>query len=94
MSALLKKLFFSSVIFFAAIWFGQLYLNGKPIAVRLTSLVGTPPKYEIIHDAKQDAANLASIASQKIPVWFRQARVGIATWLYPSVTGKTQPPRN
>lgn len=94
MPPLIKKLVFVSFVSFAAILFGQLYFNGKPIASRVTALVGAPPKYEIIHDTKQDMAGFTATAVQKIPVWFHKARVGIATWLYPSVTGKTQPPRN
>ena len=86
----LKKLLFLAVVSAGAMLFGQFYLNGRPIADRLSKAVGQPVGYEIVEDTTADAANYAKVLGRKIPVWFTQGRVKLAKWLYPSVAGPSQ----
>ena len=81
----LKKLLFVCVIAVGAMLFGQLYFNGRPISARLSEKVGQPQGYEIVADTKADASYYGQALGRKIPVWFTQARVTVAKWLYPNV---------
>lgn len=91
----LKRVLLVAAIAVVAMLFGQLYYNGKPIATRIADRVGQPPRgYEVISDTSADVAYYAKALGKKIPVWFTDARVTVAKWLYPSVAENARPPRD
>lgn len=83
MSKPIKQVLLVLGVALAAMLFGQLYYNGRPIANRLSTTVGQPQGYEIVADTSADVAYYGRILGKKIPIWFHDARVTVANWLYP-----------